>query len=500
MLVKALLFGDGSYDDKVFLSLRSAGLLVLMNLSGLLINSLFYNLKRILSIKFNKKKSELIAFILILPLLILNLDSPSIIRIYLYRSICLFLVLKDKKIDYLSVKSIPFLCLIFCDRFLINSFSIILPLVVSFGIYFANTLINSKILFVKKVYFHLILTLFILPFNIYFNKCFNVANILITSALIPINAIIVALLMPSILGMKLPFSGLILNADYKFLELCNFKYLNINGPQMNQYVITIYYVVLMCLIYFMEARNRYIYKKILMGFVISLCFYFIPINNFIYMSVNFINVGQGDSTLITYRGQNILIDTGGSLKEDIATNYLIPFFRKNKIYKIDYVFITHYDMDHYYALDSLKKNFIVGNIYDYNNFKDMKIGNLSIYNKNINMQESVEENDKSLVLNFIINDISLLLMGDAPKSVEYEIMRKWPEMTVDYLKCGHHGSNTSTSYEFISWLHPKEAIISCGENNKYGHPHKEVIDCLKQENVIIRRTDEEGTIKYRFFV
>ena len=78
-------------------------------------------------------------------------------------------------------------------------------------------------------------------------------------------------------------------------------------------------------------------------------------------------------------------------------------------------------------------------------------------------------------------------------------MRKFPDLKATYLKCGHHGSNTSTSSEFVSWLRPKEAIISCGENNQYGHPHKEVIDALKKENVIIRRTDQEGTITYRFF-
>ena len=90
-------------------------------------------------------------------------------------------------------------------------------------------------------------------------------------------------------------------------------------------------------------------------------------------------------------------------------------------------------------------------------------------------------------------------MGDASKNVEYRIIKEYPNLDVDYLKCGHHGSNTSTSEEFIETITPNEAIISCGENNKYGHPNKEVISTLTKYNVEIRRTDTEGTITYKFF-
>jgi competence protein ComEC len=80
--------------------------------------------------------------------------------------------------------------------------------------------------------------------------------------------------------------------------------------------------------------------------------------------------------------------------------------------------------------------------------------------------------------------------------VEKEIIKSVDNIPCDILRVGHHGSNTSTSEEWIKYLNPKEAVISVGKNNKYGHPDKEVISVLKKYQIKIRRTDIEGTIKY----
>ena len=499
VIIKALLFGESSYDNEVYVSLKSAGLLILMNFSGLLVNTLFYNLNRLFSLKLKEKASNTISLIIISPLLALNINSPSIIRVFIYRILCYFYMLKDRKINYLKLKCVPFLVLILLDRHLVNSLSIQVPMVITFGLYFANTIINSKKKFMRKMHFYFVLFLLFIPFNLYFNQSINVANNIVNIVFIPINSFLIALLLPSVFMIKIPIISGLLYIDYKILDAINLKYLNINAPPFNQYLLVAYYVLIFVLLFFLEARNKFIYKKIGLVLIAFQCLYFLPLNNYLYFNIHFINVGQGDSTLLTYNGKNILVDTGGSLKEDIATNNLIPYLRKNKIYKIDYLIITHYDIDHYYASTSLKNNFIVDKVYDYTNFYELRIGDLFIYNINTDINNVVEENDKSIVLHCSTSSISLLLMGDASKSVENKIMRKFPDLKATYLKCGHHGSNTSTSNEFVSWLRPKEAIISCGENNQYGHPHKEVIDALKKENVIIRRTDQEGTITYRFF-
>ena len=89
---------------------------------------------------------------------------------------------------------------------------------------------------------------------------------------------------------------------------------------------------------------------------------------------------------------------------------------------------------------------------------------------------------------------SLLLMGDAGTSNEEELMTLYPDIRFDYLKVGHHGSNTSTSDDFINHYRPKTAIISCGYQNYYGHPHVSVLDTLAKYEVNVLRTDLDGTI------
>lgn len=89
-------------------------------------------------------------------------------------------------------------------------------------------------------------------------------------------------------------------------------------------------------------------------------------------------------------------------------------------------------------------------------------------------------------------------MGDAPIEIEKSVINSYENIDCDILKVGHHGSKTSTSIELLEALSPEDAIISCGVNNMYGHPNKEVIDRLNEFDINIRRTDLEGTIEYIF--
>ena len=90
-------------------------------------------------------------------------------------------------------------------------------------------------------------------------------------------------------------------------------------------------------------------------------------------------------------------------------------------------------------------------------------------------------------------------MGDAPTYIERQIMKNENSIPCDILRVGHHGSNTSTSEDWIKFTSPEVAIISVGKNNKFGHPNKEVINVLNKYKIKIRRTDIEGTIVYRQF-
>ena len=350
----------------------------------------------------------------------------------------------------------------------------------------------------RKIIKYTLFFFLLIPFNVLFNYSINILNYIVGIALIPISKYIVLLMYMGLLLPKYYILNNVFQLYYTFLHKLDFKYLNINMDAFSQYFLVIYYLIIFLFLYFSEINFTSKKRLFSISYIAILLIKTLPVNNLIFNKVSFINVGQGDATLIQYGLYNVLIDTGGSLNNDIAVNSLIPYFRRNKIYKIDKVYITHYDLDHYYALDSLKQNFIVGEVIDYNTFNIKNDNKLMIYNLNNYYNNNVEENYKSLILYFKISEKYFLIMGDAPKEIELKIIKDYPNLKTDYLKVGHHGSNTSTAEQFVKFLQPKEAIISCGENNIYKHPSPETLEILSKNNVEIRRTDEEGTISYKF--
>ena len=268
-------------------------------------------------------------------------------------------------------------------------------------------------------------------------------------------------------------------------------------PEFNVGLLIVYYALYFVYLYYLTIGFRPIQRWISYGMVGITLLYAIPIENRLTSEVSFVNVGQGDCTLIRYHQKVILIDTGGLTYNDIATGTLIPYLRKKRIYKIDAVFITHYDYDHYGALSGLQKEYKINNVYDYYSSYPVSVSGLTFNNYNTYGLTSNEENDRSLVLSFNILNKDFLIMGDAPKWVENEIMNDYESIPCDILKVGHHGSDTSSSDKFIQYTSPEVAIVSCGKNNKFGHPNKSVVDTLNKYHIPIRRTDLEGTITYK---
>ena len=123
----------------------------------------------------------------------------------------------------------------------------------------------------------------------------------------------------------------------------------------------------------------------------------------------------------------------------------------------------------------------------------LKIDNVEVHS--LNNGNYNDENSLSMVLLLLIDNYKILLMGDSPKNVEEQIIKKNNLNNIDLLKVGHRGSNTSSSKNFIGHIKPKYSIISVGENNKFGHPNKEVLNNLN--NSKIYRTDQDGSIMFK---
>lgn len=245
----------------------------------------------------------------------------------------------------------------------------------------------------------------------------------------------------------------------------------------------------------------------------------------------FIDVGQGDSIFIQapFGSETVLIDTGGRMgfereewqvrQQRPSSEYnVIPFLKSRGLSKIDKLVITHADEDHMgevlainqqltiqslYIAEGVQKNPKMQAILEKMKKQGTKI-NLVTAGDQIGekvklhvvspIEEVIGENNDSIVLWTKLAEARFLLTGDLETSGEADLLARYPNIQADVLKVGHHGSKTSTSADFIQQLAPDSAIISCGKDNHFGHPHEEVLAALNDCHIY--RTDLSGMIYF----
>ena len=489
----------GEYNTELRENFINLNLIYVLGASGIFIN-LIINLFNIHLRRFTSEKVAFVfTFLLIVPFYLVNIFHFSIFRVVtLY-----FLTnvnkhyLKNKFSRLTIISSFAISCLL-VNPHLLFSTSFILGFTISFLNFFTRKYINSFGKYRRNFIRRLLVYLFTLPITIYMTSRFNIFGFLIQILMMPIiEATYVVSFVSFLFGYVpiLKYLFLILDQTSKFLSRYSIV---VYFPKISEsfFVVIIIFEILTFIL--LTLKNKKVYKLLTSIWLFCFILLIFPYRSTFASTVTFLNIGQGDSILIQDRFTNVLVDTGGNVYKDIATSSLIPYFVKNKIYKIDCVFISHLDYDHYGALESLEKNFKVGKVIIGNDFSETKVGNLVFKNLNQNKTDG-DKNEGSQVLSLNFKGDDYLFMGDAPISVENEIMKNYPNLKCKYLKCGHHGSSTSSSYDFLKFLQPEEAIISCGKNNKYGHPNDVVINNLNKLNIKIRRTDLEGSIMYTYF-
>ena len=228
--------------------------------------------------------------------------------------------------------------------------------------------------------------------------------------------------------------------------------------------------------------------------------------------IHFINTGNSDAILIIKDNKAALIDGGDNDDEEKVVSYL-----KNKgVKELEYIFATHPHADHIGGLDAVIDNIKVKNLYVSNGDADTKSYRdfiLAAANKGLNpsvpllnsefkLSDSTfkvlsvanleDPNNNSIVLLYTNGNDKVLLTGDA----EAEIEKNIKPGNIDLLKVGHHGSHSSTTREFIEKITPEYAVILAGNNNKYGHPHVETVELLKEKQIEVHRSDECGDIVF----
>ena len=231
------------------------------------------------------------------------------------------------------------------------------------------------------------------------------------------------------------------------------------------------------------------------------------------LKVSFLDVGQADSILIQESNHNMLIDAGNN--EDGEN--LVKYFKEEKIQSFDYVIATHPHEDHIGGMDNIINNFNIGKFMMPNcmtttsTFEDV-LNALS--NKNQKYYVPKENdiyklkdatikiiyvgkceknlNKSSIIVKLTYKGKSFLFTGDAPSEIEKKILNK--DIQADVLKVGHHGSQYSSSSNFLYKVNPSYAVIEVGKDNLYDHPKQETLDRLNKVGAVIYRTDKDGTI------
>ncbi len=509
--LKAFIMGDTSLiEEDIVSNYRFLGISHLFAISGMHVSVFVFLINKLLK----KYKAKDIIIILFLLLFLFITDySESLLRCSTF-----FVISYLNKVLKLNIKNIYLILisaffLLLINPYLIYSIGFLFSAVITFFVIASSNLLKDKTYFKKLFIMSLICFLASVPIlSFYFYKInlltivFNMIFIPLVSYLIFPLGIITFFLYP--LDNIYMFFINLLEGLSNFFQNINFLSFVIAKP--NVFVILIYYIILFLSI----KRSR---KLLIIYFIVLLIN--INIKYFIRdASVTFLDVGQGDSSVIILPfGKTILIDTGGLYLSgyNISKNKTVPYLNSLGISKIDLLILTHGDYDHIgdaiNLLNEIKVDEVLFNNDSFNDNENKIIKVLDKknikYSKNswdlkkiedlyfLNTKMYDNENDNSNVIYTELDGYKFMFMADAGIDKEKDILDKYNISGIDILKIGHHGSKTSSSKYFINEIKPKYSIISVGENNRYGHPNNEVLKNLA--NSKIYRTDLDGSIVFR---
>jgi competence protein ComEC len=270
--------------------------------------------------------------------------------------------------------------------------------------------------------------------------------------------------------------------------------------------------------------KNFVLIVLLLLFVLNIIawFFVFDLNQHRFLEVSFFDIGQGDAIFIeTRQSHQVLIDggPGSAVLEKLGKE--MPFWDRT----IDLIVLTHPEHDHYGGLIEVLKRYKIENILwtgvyrdtaEYQEWQDLllkegarifiapDIQRVTVSGamfdvlfpfENFEGKTVKNVNDTSLVAKLVFGGNSFLFTGDICKPVEKELLEKETDLDSDFLKVGHHGSKTSSGEEFVAAVSPQVAVIQCGRDNPYGHPHPQTLETLEKYGIKVLRTDKEGDIK-----
>ena len=520
----------------------------------------------ILMEKKNKRTTQIITIFFLIFFMALTQFTASVVRASIMGILILTAGLVHRKSDTINNLGIASLIILICNPYTIIDAGFWLSFAGTMGIILLEEPINSyfqkfKICKIKPISWIInsftitfAANIIIIPIMAYmfstFSMTFWISNILAAPVMefVTIYGFLIyfisIFLLPlaKFLGIILNFS---LNSLIKIAEITSLipgSSIYIKTPYLLECII--YYLILFLIFNWKRIKEKLENNKILEKIkknsykYISIILIFIILTNtisnkiFQEIKIYFVDVGQGDSTLIqTIEGKNILIDGGGSEfgSFDVGESILLPYLLDRRITTIDYLMISHFDSDHiggvFAILENLKvKNIIISKqgetsenlkkFYEITNNKGIrtiivkkgdiveidKYSHFEILFPEDNLIEDNILNNNSIVARFNSLNFSILFTGDIEEIAEKRLCELYSgtdKLEAFVLKVAHHGSKTSSTEEFLELVKPKIALIGVGKNNNFGHPNIDVIERLENMGSKIYRTDNCGEIIIR---
>lgn len=540
-LLLGILIGErDNIQEDIIESFRTANLSHILAVSGAHTSYIILGITYLISkSKTPKRIGYIITIINLLIFIIITGASYSVVRACIMAIVVIGAKICYRKENFFTSICISLIIILIQNPFAINDIGLKLSFMGTAGIvifnksitnFFIKLKIKQKIAEALSVTFSaqlMIMPITILNFNT-ISLTFFISNIL-ASPLLGIIIIFgfISIFISSILNPISKILFLILHIFLELLILVSKVTEKIPGSSIlvktpNILFAIVYYILILFFNYFFVIKQnptRRFHKKIIKIItikniknafkVIAVVFLIMLLLTRIVRIINptlkiyFIDVGQGDSTLIvTPKNKKILID-GGEGKTNVLFQYLLD----RRINKIDYIIISHFDSDHCNGLIEIIEKIRVENIVmskqskeseEYKKIleiikqKNIKVSSVkaedkiiiekNLYTKILNPAEKFEFqdlNNNAIVAKLVYKNFSMLFTGDIEKAEENLAKKYKNELKSTILKVAHHGSKTSTSEEFLKYVEPQIALIGVGENNKFGHPNQITIEKLK---------------------
>lgn len=540
-LLLAILLGDkDKLSEDIQESFKTSNLSHMLAVSGAHVSYIILGLTYVLQNSIiGKKNGKIVCIFFLLVFMAITNFTPSVTRACIMAVLTLFSGIIYRKSDvYTNISVAALITLIF------NPYSLLdLGFQLSYGgtigiIIFIKRIqekkSNSKVInYIKQMALvSIYANIIIIPIMMYhFNTVsftFIISNIMASPILgiIVITGflfIIASITVKPLTRLIAIFIKPILSILIKISQICSklpFSNILVVTPYMFN-VISYYAIILYCIKSKKNNKCKIIICLLIVLILINFIIYIFPQK----LRIFFIDVGQGDSTLIiTPDKKTVLIDGGGSDSFDVGEKVLLPYLLDRRILKVDYVLISHFDTDHCGGILTIMEKVKVKNIIiseqaehseNYERFKKLmihkkirlievkkgdkiKIGRYSEFKILFPTSRLLSENplnNNSIVAQFNYNNFKMLFTGDIEKLAEQQILKtEKAEIRADILKVAHHGSKTSSIPEFIKAVRPKIALIAVGKNNTFGHPNQQTIKNLENIKCRIYRTDLQGEI------